>query len=144
MEKVIALGCDHAGFDYKDAVIELLRNHGYTVADKGTNGTESVDYPDFVHPVAADIAAQKAQLGIVMCGSGNGVAMTVNKYANIRAALCWNKELAALCRQHNDANILAIPVRFINKQTALEMVETFISTDFEGGRHQRRVQKINQ
>jgi ribose 5-phosphate isomerase B len=138
------LGCDHAGFDYKDAVIELLRNHGYTVADKGTNGTESVDYPDFVHPVAADIAAQKAQLGIVMCGSGNGVAMTVNKYANIRAALCWNKELAALCRQHNDANILAIPVRFINKQTALEMVETFISTDFEGGRHQRRVQKINQ
>ena len=144
MEKVIALGCDHAGFDYKDAVIELLRNHGYTVADKGTNGTESVDYPDFVHPVAADISAQKAQLGIVMCGSGNGVAMTVNKYANIRAALCWNKELAALCRQHNDANILAIPVRFINKQTALEMVETFISTDFEGGRHQRRVQKINQ
>ncbi len=144
MEKVIALGCDHAGFDYKDAVIELLHNHGYTVADKGTNGTESVDYPDFVHPVAVDIAAQKAHLGIVMCGSGNGVAMTVNKYAEIRAALCWNKELAALCRQHNNANILAIPVRFINKQTALEMVETFISTDFEGGRHQRRVQKINQ
>lgn len=143
MEKNIALGCDHAGFDYKDAVISLLQEKGYTVADKGTNGPDSVDYPDFVHPVALDVVEQKAKLGIVMCGSGNGVAMTVNKYADVRAALCWNKELAALGRQHNNANILAIPVRFISQETALEMVATFIDTEFEGGRHQRRVQKIN-
>ena len=93
MEKLIALGCDHAGFDYKSAVIELLQDKGFTVLDKGTNGTDSVDYPDFVHPVAQDVSNQKVSLGIVMCGSGNGVAMTVNKYADIRAALCWNKEL---------------------------------------------------
>jgi len=143
MEKLIALGCDHAGFDYKSAVIELLQDKGFTVLDKGTNGTDSVDYPDFVHPVAQDVSNQKVSLGIVMCGSGNGVAMTVNKYADIRAALCWNKELAALGRQHNNANILAIPVRFIDQQTALAMVDTFVTTSFEGGRHQRRVQKIN-
>lgn len=143
MKKVIALGCDHAGFDYKEAVINLLQERGFTINNKGTNSAESVDYPDFVHPVADDVQEGKATCGIVMCGSGNGVAMTVNKHAGIRAALCWTKELAELARQHNNANILAIPVRFISQETALEMVTAFLDTEFEGGRHQRRVDKIN-
>lgn len=143
MKKVIALGCDHAGFAYKDAVIKLLQARGIEVLDKGTNSTESVDYPDFVHPVAKDILSGKASAGIVMCGSGNGVAITVNKYAGIRAALCWLKELAELARQHNNANVLAIPVRFVSPELALDMVNAFLDTDFEGGRHQTRVDKIN-
>lgn len=143
MKKTIALGCDHAGFDYKDAVLNLLKERGITVLDKGTNSNISVDYPDFVHPVATDIQSKKADLGIVMCGSGNGVAMTVNKHAGVRAALCWNKELAELARQHNNANVLAIPVRFISLEVALDMVNAFLDTDFEGGRHQNRVSKID-
>lgn len=143
MEKVIALGCDHAGFDYKEAVIKLLEERGYTVNDKGTHSLDSVDYPDFVHPVANDIETSKAVSGIVMCGSGNGVAITVNKHAGIRAALCWNVELAELARQHNNANVLAIPVRFVSEELTLDMVRAFLDTDFEGGRHQRRVDKID-
>ncbi|WMX14527.1 MULTISPECIES: ribose 5-phosphate isomerase B [unclassified Aureispira] len=143
MEKVIALGCDHAGFDYKEAVIKLLKERGYTINDKGTNSQDSVDYPDFVHPVANDIEAGKAECGIVMCGSGNGVAITVNKHAGIRAALCWTEELAELARQHNNANVLAIPVRFVSEPIALDMVRAFLDTEFEGGRHQRRVDKID-
>lgn len=139
----MSLGCDHAGFAYKEAVINLLKSRNIEVLDKGTNSTDSVDYPDFVHPVAKDILSGKAQFGIVMCGSGNGVAITVNKYAGIRAALCWQKELAALARQHNNANVLAIPVRFVSLEVALDMVNTFLDTDFEGGRHQTRVDKIN-
>lgn len=142
MEKVIALGCDHAGFDYKEAVSNLLKERGYTINDKGTNSLDSVDYPDFVHPVANDIEAGKAVYGIVMCGSGNGVAITVNKHAGIRAALCWNIELATLARQHNNANVLAIPVRFVSEALTLDMIRAFLDTDFEGGRHQRRVDKI--
>ncbi|MCH2021448.1 MAG: ribose 5-phosphate isomerase B [Saprospiraceae bacterium] len=143
MKKVIALGCDHAGFDYKEAVVTLLTKRGFSILNKGTDSSESVDYPDYVHPVALEVENNKVDFGIVMCGSGNGVAMTVNKHPGIRAALCWTKELAELARQHNNANILAIPARFISQEVALEMINAFIDTVFEGGRHQRRVDKIN-
>ena len=143
MKKVIALGCDHAGFDYKEAVVSLLTKRGFSILNKGTDSSESVDYPDYVHPVALEVENNKVDFGIVMCGSGNGVAMTVNKHQGIRAALCWTKELAELARQHNNANILAIPARFISQEVALEMINAFIDTVFEGGRHQRRVDKIN-
>ena len=143
MKKVIALGCDHAGFDYKEAVVTLLTKRGFSILNKGTDSSESVDYPDYVHPVALEVENNKVDFGIVMCGSGNGVAMTVNKHQGIRAALCWTKELAELARQHNNANILAIPARFISQEVALEMINAFIDTVFEGGRHQRRVDKIN-
>lgn len=142
-KKIFAIGCDHAGFPYKDAVKELLIKHGIEVADKGTNSLDSVDYPDFVHPVAESITSGVADFGILMCGSGNGVSMTANKHEDIRAALCWNEELAAFARLHNNANILSIPVRFVTEEMALKMVETFISTEFEGGRHQRRVGKMS-
>ena len=138
----IAIGCDHAGFSYKKPVIEMLKEAGISVQDFGTNSADSVDYPDFVHPVAEAVESKSAELGIVICGSGNGVAMTANKHQAIRAALCWTVALAQLARQHNDANILSIPVRFVDQETALAMVEAFLSTDFEGGRHQRRVDKI--
>ena len=140
--KTIAIGCDHAGFPYKDRIIQLLESKGIKVLNFGTDAPDSVDYPDFVHPVAASIENNEANLGIVMCGSGNGVAMTVNKHQGIRAALCWNEELAALARQHNDANILSLPVRFLKEEEAVSIVETFLSHEFEGGRHQRRVDKI--
>jgi ribose 5-phosphate isomerase B len=140
--KAVAIGCDHAGFAYKDAIARLLARKGIIVVDFGTNSTQSVDYPDFAHRVAKAVEANDAQLGIVLCGSGNGVAMTANKHAGIRAALCWKRELAALARQHNNANVLAIPARFVSKKMALDMVELFISTDFEGGRHAQRVDKI--
>lgn len=140
--KTIAIGCDHAGFPYKDRIIQLLESKGIKVLNFGTNASDSVDYPDFVHPVATSVENNEASLGIVMCGSGNGVAMTVNKHQGIRAALCWNEELAALARQHNDANILSLPVRFLKEEEAVSIVETFLSHEFEGGRHQRRVDKI--
>lgn len=143
MKKKVAIGNDHAGFPYKEAILELLESKGVYVLNKGTDTGDSVDYPDFVHPVAMDVVKGFADFGIVMCGSGNGVAMTVNKHKGIRAALCWNKELAELARQHNDANVLAIPVRFVSQEVALEMVEAFLNTEFEGGRHQRRVEKID-
>lgn len=138
----LAIGCDHAGYPYKSAIIDLLTKESIKVNDFGTNSPDSVDYPDFVHPVANQVEDNIADLGIVLCGSGNGVAMTANKHQGIRAALCWQKDLAELARQHNNANILAIPVRFISEDVALEMVRAFISTDFEGGRHGRRVDKI--
>jgi len=138
----IAIGCDHAGFPYKDSIILLLKKRGIKVRDFGTNSAESVDYPDFVHPAAEMVDQGKADLGIVMCGSGNGVAMTANKHQGIRAAICWKVELAALARQHNDANMLAIPVRFVSKRMALAIVRAFLDSEFEGGRHGRRVDKI--
>lgn len=138
----IAIGCDHAGWDYKDKIINLLKKRGIEVIDHGTFSSDSVDYPDFVHPTADDVESGKAKFGIVICGSGNGVAMTANKHQGIRAALCWNKELAGLARQHNNANVLAIPARFISQRMANAMVRTFVDTAFEGGRHQRRVDKI--
>ena len=139
----IAIGGDHAGFAYKQEVVALLKNKGIEVEDFGPFSEDSVDYPDFVHPVAKKVEAKEADLGILICGSGNGVAMTANKYQSVRAALCWQTELAALARQHNNANILCMPARFVGLDLAKEMVETFIKEEFEGGRHERRVNKIS-
>ncbi len=138
----IAIGGDHAGFQYKKEVIALLQNKGIEVEDFGPFSEDSCDYPDYVHPVAKDIIDGNAQLGILICGSGNGVSMTANKYQEIRSALCWLPELAELARSHNNANILSIPARFVSLEVAKEMVDTFINTDFEGGRHERRVSKM--
>ncbi len=138
----ISIGNDHAGSDYKKAIVEMLIVKGHQITNYGTDSVDSVDYPDFGHPVATDVTEGKANFGIVICGSGNGIAMTVNKHAQVRAALCWTKEIAVLARQHNDANIISIPARFTSIPQVLEMVEAFISTDFEGGRHQNRVNKI--
>lgn len=138
----ISIGGDHAAVEYKAAIIEKLESAGHTVTNHGTNTEESVDYPDFGHPVANDVESGKADLGIVICGSGNGINMTVNKHAGIRSALCWNTELAALARQHNNANVLALPARFIDKDLAIACAETFIAEEFEGGRHEKRVNKI--
>ena len=141
-KKTIAIGADHAGYNYKKLIKQRLEKAGYTLLDMGTNSMESVDYPDFVHPVADAIENDQAELGIIICGSGNGVAMTANKHQGIRAAICWNEQLAELARQHNNANVLAIPARFISEETALNITELFLKTDFEGGRHARRVGKI--
>ena len=138
----ISIGNDHAGPVYKNEIIKYLESLGHQVSNKGTDTTESVDYPDFIHPVAEDVATEQVDLGIIICGSGNGAAMTANKHQKIRAALCWNKETATLARLHNNANIISLPARFISLEEALEMVGLFVSTDFEGGRHQTRVEKI--
>ena len=138
----ISIGCDHAGYDYKQAVIDLLTSRGIEVKDFGTYSEDSVDYADFVHPAADMVESGEATFGILLCGSGNGVSMTANKHQAIRAALCWNEEMAALARQHNDANMLSIPVRFVSEELALGMVSSFLDAEFEGGRHQRRVDKI--
>jgi ribose 5-phosphate isomerase B len=140
--KTIAIGCDHAGYPYKDAIIALLEKKGYNVLDFGTHSNDSVDYPDFVHPTAESIESGEAELGILLCGSGNGVAITANKHQNIRAALCWQNDIAALARQHNNANMICLPVRFISEHLALSIVDIFVDTDFEGGRHARRVGKM--
>lgn len=138
----IAIGSDHAGFEYKEGVKNWLMQAGWEVSDKGTYSLDSVDYPDFAHPVAEMVATGKAGAGILICGSGNGVCITANKHQGIRAALCWNEELAALARQHNNANVLCMPARFVPVETAIKMTETFLSTAFEGGRHEKRVEKI--
>ena len=138
----ISIGNDHAGVDLKNHIVKYLNSRGFTIIDKGTNTDKSVDYPDFIHPVSKEIEEEKSNIGIIICGSGNGAAMTANKRKTIRAALCWNNEITKLARQHNDANILSIPSRFISKEEAIKIVETFINTDFEGGRHQRRIGKI--
>ena len=139
---VISIGNDHAGVGLKNHIVKYLNEKGYTTNDKGTNTNLSVDYPDFIHPVSKEIEHKKSNMGIIICGSGNGAAMTANKRKNIRAALCWNKEISKLARQHNDANVLSIPSRFINYNEAIEIVDAFINTEFEGGRHQRRIEKI--
>ena len=138
----IAIGNDHAGTEYKLAIIGLLKSKNIEVVNYGTDGTDSVDYPDFVHPVAQDVEEGKVDCGIIICGSGNGASMTANKHQKVRAALCWTKEIVALAREHNDANILSLPARYISLPQASEMVETFLNTDFEGGRHERRIEKI--
>jgi ribose 5-phosphate isomerase B len=138
----IAIGNDHAGTEYKKAVVSCLESKGHQVTNFGTNTNDSVDYPDFVHPVAEAVSKNNVDFGILICGSGNGVSMTANKHQKVRAALCWTKEIAALARQHNDANILSIPARFTSEPQAVAMVETFLNTPFEGGRHQGRVDKI--
>ncbi len=139
----IAIGNDHAGPDYKFAIIKHLESKGITVVNHGTDSLDSVDYPDFVHPVANAVTNKEADFGILICGSANGVAMTANKYKDIRAGLCWTKEIVTLIRQHNNANVLCIPARFTSIPQAVGMVQTFLETDFEGGRHQRRVEKIS-
>ena len=140
--KNIAIGGDHAGFEYKRDIIAALEKLGYQVKDFGPYSNASVDYPDFVHPVAIAVESGAADLGILICGSGNGVAMTANKHQGIRAALCWKEELAALARQHNNANIICLPARFIDYARAEKCVMTFLTIAFEGGRHKRRVDKI--
>ena len=144
IDKNIAIACDHAGFELKEAVKAFLTENQYIVKDYGTNSPDSVDYPDMVHPLGRDINNGVFERGIVICGTGNGVQMTVNKYPNVRGALCWIPEIAKLARQHNNANILSMPARFIDKDTAIEIVKVYLNTDFEGGRHERRVEKINQ
>lgn len=138
----IAIGNDHAGPDYKFAIVKLLESKGITVANHGTDSLDSVDYPDFANPVAKVVNDGEVDLGILICGSANGVAMTANKYPNVRAGLCWTNEIVELIRLHNNANILCIPARFTAIPQALKMVETFLNTEFEGGRHQNRVAKI--
>jgi ribose 5-phosphate isomerase B len=139
---IIAIGNDHAGTQYKYAVTAFLESKGIKVINYGTDSEESVDYPDFVHPVASDVEEHKVDFGIIICGSGNGASMTANKHQGVRAALCWTKEIAKLARQHNNANILSIPARYVSQAQAIDMVDTFLETEFEGGRHQNRVEKI--
>lgn len=138
----IAIGNDHAGTSYKNAIVNLLKKEGYEIINFGTNTNESVDYPDFIHPVASAVNNREVDLGIILCGSGNGANMTANKYKNVRSALCWNSEITVLARQHNNANILSIPARYTSEVQVMEMVEKFIKTPFEGGRHQTRINKI--
>jgi ribose 5-phosphate isomerase B len=140
--KKIAIGSDHAGYELKETIKQYLVNKNIEVKDFGTYSTDSVDYPDFAHPVANAVENKEVDLGILICGSGNGINMTANKHQGIRSALCWKKEIAELARLHNNANIIALPARFIDNKEAIACVEAFITTDFEGGRHERRVEKI--
>lgn len=142
MIKNIALGGDHAGYELKNAIIAYLTELGISTEDKGPFSADSVDYPDFVHPVCERVLSNEVDLGILICGSGNGVAITANKYAEIRCGLCWTPEIASLIRQHNNANVLAIPARFVDHETAISIVKSFLKGEFEGGRHARRVGKI--
>jgi ribose 5-phosphate isomerase B len=143
MKRLIPIACDHGGFAMKQYIIERLIENGYEVKDYGTFSEESVDYPDYIHPLAQDIQDGIYPLGIILCGSGNGAQMTANKHPNVRAALCWNVELGKLARQHNDANILTLPGRFISNELGWEIAQAYLTTDFEGGRHANRVAKIN-
>lgn len=138
----ISIGSDHAGFELKEFIKNQLNEKDYDVLDRGTMSSESTDYPEYAHSVAEDVESQRVELGIVICGSANGVAMTANKHAGIRCAICWRKDIAELARQHNDANVLALPARFISKEEALDITEAFLEGEFEGGRHLRRVNKI--
>lgn len=138
----IAIGNDHAGTEYKKEIVKLLREQGHTVINYGTDSDDSVDYPDFIHPVATAVENKEVDFGIILCGSGNGAQITANKHQGVRAALCWNNELVALARQHNNANVLSIPARFVSVHQAVKFVDIFLHTEFEGGRHQNRVEKI--
>lgn len=138
----VAIGCDHAGFELKESIISFLDGKNLPYKDFGTYSTDSVDYPDFAHPVAREVESEKASFGILICGSANGVAITANKHQGIRAAICWGEELAELARKHNDANVLCIPGRFVREKDAEKMVDIFIHTEFEGGRHLNRVNKM--
>lgn len=142
MKEYIGLACDHAGYQLKEYVKKVLDEMGIEYKDFGCNSEESVDYPDYAHPLARAVESGECTKGIAICGTGNGISMALNKHQGIRAALCWNTELAALARQHNNANVLSMPGRFISKETGKEIVKTFLTTDFEGGRHQRRIDKI--
>lgn len=139
----VVIGADHAGFTHKRAILDFLNAQGVHVVDVGTYSEDSVDYPDFAHPVAEQVSNDTQYVGILLCGSGNGVAITANKHQKVRAALCWNNEIASLARLHNDANVLVVPSRFVSESEAISMVEVFLNTNFEGGRHQNRVNKIS-
>ena len=139
----IIISNDHAGTELKNIIKTFLENKGYSVINIGEDSGITVDYPDYIHPLAKDISNKKEEKGIIICGSGNGVSMVANKYEGVRAALCWNKDIASLSRLHNNANVLSLPARFLTHEQAIEIVQTFLETDFEGGRHERRVKKIN-
>lgn len=143
ISNIIPIASDHAGYELKEFLIKELSNQGYELKDYGTFSEDSCDYPDFIHPLAKDINDGIYERGLIMCGSGNGVQMTANKYLKVRCALCWNEELASLARQHNNANILALPARFIAQEEGLKIALKYLNTDYEGGRHQRRVDKIS-
>ena len=140
--QTLIIGADHAGFEMKEKLKSYLAAKGFTLVDKGTYSLDSVDYPDFAHAVARELENDTTKTGILLCGSANGVAITANKHAHIRAAICWTVEIASLARQHNNANIICIPARFVDEPIAEKMVDAFLSTEFEGGRHARRVEKI--
>lgn len=142
MKKIIPIGADHAGFELKEKIIGYLTKKGYELKDFGCYSNDSIDYPDYGHPVAQMVEENMGMLGILICGSGNGISMTANKHQGVRSALCWKKEIAELARQHNNANIITLPARFISEEEGIEMVEVFLNTEFEGGRHQNRVNKI--
>lgn len=139
----ISIGNDHAGYELKSKIIQMLTHQGHYLSDCGTHNTESCDYPDYAHRVMHSLTSGETELSILICGTGNGVCMTANKYAGVRSALCWNEEIAKLARQHNDANVLCLPARFITTEEALKIIEVFLNTEFEGGRHQNRINKIN-
>ena len=139
----ISIGNDHAGTNYKLELLSYLTTQGHTVINHGTDDEDSMDYPDTIHPVAEDVSSHKSDIGIIICGSGNGANMTANKHTSIRSALCWNLKIAVLARQHNNANILSLPARFISLGQAKEIIDIFLSTEFEGGRHQSRIEKID-
>ncbi len=140
----IAIGCDHAGFELKEKIKTYLSNKSYTVNDKGCYSNERVDYPDFGHAVANEVLLKTVHSGILLCGSGNGIAMSANKHIGIRAAICWNEEIARLARQHNDANILVLPARFLSDDEAFKIIDAYLNEKFEGGRHLDRIHKIDQ
>ncbi len=141
--QIVPIACDHGGFEMKEYLLKHLENKGYRMEDLGAYSGDSVDYPDFIHPLAEAVNDGRYKSGIIICGSGNGAQMVANKYPHVRAALCWNEEITRLARQHNDANILALPGRFLDFSTAASMAEIFLVTEFEGGRHTRRVEKIS-
>ena len=138
----VGMACDHAGYELKEYLKKVLARKGYEVVDFGTNSPESMDYPDTAHPLAEAVEAGKVDFGVSMCGSGNGITMTLNKHQKVRAALCWKPEIAALAKQHNNANILSMPARFISRKMAVRILEAYLGAEFEGGRHQRRIEKI--
>jgi ribose 5-phosphate isomerase B len=142
MGKIIPMACDHAGFELKEFLKSSVIERGLEIKDFGTYTSDSVDYPDMIHPLAKEINEGVYPFGIIMCGSANGVSMVANKYPNVRCALCWQEEIAQLAKQHNNANIIALPARFISKEKALSIVDAYLNTEFEGGRHQKRVEKI--
>lgn len=138
----VGMACDHAGYELKEYLKKVLAKRGYEVVDFGTNSPESMDYPDTAHPLANALEAGKVDFGVSMCGSGNGITMTLNKHQKVRAALCWKPEIAALAKQHNNANILSMPARFISRRMAVRILDAYLNAKFEGGRHQRRIEKI--
>lgn len=138
----VAFASDHAGYELKQYLMELMKGRGYETVDFGTHSETSCDYPDYAHPAAISVESGECDFGVAMCGTGNGIAMTLNKHQGIRAALCWIPEIAALAKQHNNANILVMPARFISKDEAVKILDAFLDTDFEGGRHERRIEKI--